>query len=224
MTHGRHLVILPRAKVYITHPSLHVTGFWLYGHKAAVHEALHVTYRVHGRHFTLDVSVFVVEHSHRVRLVEIVEDGIFVAIESFGQPLVDRQPAGDAFYESLYLLVTFNLPWVLPRPVGVKESLHLLHLFAGRLFCIALHACVYGGVNLQPVGIEIVAIVAAPVLQILCQSFAEVGGLAIVGRLHAVVQCDVLGRKGVEGRSVYVSVVQHIGQHRVASLSAVVWV
>ena len=78
--------------------------------------------------------------------------------------------------------------------MGVEITLHLPHLLAGSLLGIFLHTSVDGGVNLQTLGIKgvtVVKVFLAPIFQIIGHSLAEVVGIAIVGRLHAVIESDV---------------------------------
>ena len=157
---------------------------WLHRHEAAVHEVHHVADGVHRREFFLHTALLIVEHFHLVGQVQIVVDGVFVAVVFLREVFVDGLSLGDVLDEVLDLHVSLVLPGVRAAPVLVEGLLHLLHLLEGGLFGIFLHARVDGGVDLQSFGIEgvtIVEVVLAPVLQIVGHSLAEVVGVAVVG-------------------------------------------
>ena len=128
--------------------------------------------------------MFVVEHLYRMGQVEIVVDGVFVAVEFLREVFVDGLSLGDVLDEVFDFLMALVLPRIGGAPVLIEGLLHLFHLLDGSLFGIFLHARVDGGVDFQTFGIEGVAVVEvflAPVFQIVGHSLTEVVGIAIVG-------------------------------------------
>ena len=191
---GGHLVVFPRFEVDVAHPGFHMSGLCLKGHETTVHEADHITDGVHRRHVFLNLTAIVVEDLDRMREVEIIVDGILIAIVFLREVFVDGLSLCDVLNEVFDFLMALVLPGVGRAPVLVEVVLHLSHLLAGGLLGVFLHAGVDGGVNLQTFGIEgvaVVEVILAPVLQIVGQCLAEVVGIAVVGRLHAVVEFDV---------------------------------
>ena len=77
-------------------------------------------------------------------------------------------------------------------PVVVEVLLYLLHLLAGCIFCILLHAGIDGGINLQTAGIEVVTFVFTPVFQVVGYSLTEVFCLSVVVFLYLEIELDRL--------------------------------
>ena len=101
------------------------------------------------------------------------------------------------------------------EPQVVEVALHLLHLLACGFFGIALHACVDGGIHLQSVAVEVVAVLLAPALQVVLDGLAEVERLTVVVVLHAEVQLDGFRRQRVVGLLCEVAAVQRLwGEHK----------
>ena len=151
---------------------------------------------------------------HRVGVI-----GIFL-LEQFVVGLT----LGDALDEACYLLMLLILPGIGVAPVVLEVALHLLHLLDGGSLGILLHAGVDGGVDLQTAGIEVVAVVLAPVLEVVGNSLAEICGLTVVVALDAIVERDGLEFECVVGGLRKMAVTHHIVEHRVAALETVVGV
>ena len=220
LTHGSHLVIFPRLEVEVAHPSLHVTRLWLDGHEAAVHEVLHIADRVKRTHLGL-VGAFIAEQLNGVGQVQIIVDRVLITLEALLKVLIDRQTLGYVFDEVGNLLMTLVLPGVDASPVVIELLLQFLHLVPGCLFGILLHARINSGVDLQTIRIEVVAVFVAPFAQIVLYGLAEIGGLTIIGILDAIVEVDGHHFERVVGLLIDVSTTQHITQHYVAAIEAV---
>lgn len=139
----------------------------------------------------LDLALVVVEHLHSVGLVQVETDGVFVAVELLGEVLIDGQALGDVLDEIRYLLMARILPGIGRTPVRVEGLLHLFHLLASSILGVFLHAGVEGGLDAQTSGIEVDAVVVAPVLEFVSHRLTEIVGLTVVGILDAVVEFDL---------------------------------
>ena len=122
--------------------------------------------------------------------VEIIVDGVLVAIEFLIQDMIVWRFLGQVLNEVGNLLMTLVLPGWGAAPVTVEGLLHLLHLFDGSLFSVLLHTGVDCGVDFQAILVEVHTIFFAPVLQLVLDGFAEVERLTIVIILNAIVQTD----------------------------------
>ena len=225
LAHGGYLIILPRTEIDIAHPGFDMTGLGLHSHEAAMHEVNHIADGVHRGEFLLHLTMLIVEHLDGVGQIEVVVDGVLVAIEFLGEVFVDGLSLGDVLDEVLDLHVVLVLPGIGAAPVGIEGLLHLFHLLDGCLFGIFLHARIDGGVDLQSFGIEgvaIVEIVLAPAFQIVGHSLAEVVGIAIVGGFDAVVEFDVDLLERVALGLGEVVVLAHEVEHDVTTLQRVV--
>ena len=105
--------------------------------------------------------------------------------------------------------------------MGVEGFLYLLHLLDGRLFGIALHAGVDGGVDFQAVLIKVIAVLLAPVLQMVLHGFAEIERLSVVVVLNAIVQFDGLDLQRVVGLLCEVAMLEHVVQHYIAAVQRI---
>ena len=105
-----------------------------------MHEAHHVADGVHRGEFLHDLSLLVVEHLHGVGQVQVVVDGVLVAVVFLREVFVDGLPLGDVLDEVLDLYVALILPGICASPVLVEGLLHLFHLLVGSLLGILLHA------------------------------------------------------------------------------------
>ena len=112
----------------------------------------------------------------------------------------------------------FVLPRVGAAPVIAEVVLHHTHLLLHSLLGIFLHTAVYGGVNLQSVGVEVVARFFAPRLQFLGNSLTEIKRLTIVGTLNAIVEVYVDLRQRIVFLLGDVLQPQHIAQHHISAL------
>ena len=222
---GCHLIIFPRVEVDVAHPGLDMAVLRFHRHEAAMHEAHHVADGVHRRQFLLHAAFLIVEHFHRMGQVQVVIDGILVAVELLGEILVDRLSLGDILDEVLDLHVVGILPGVDGAPVAVEGLLQLLHLLVGSLLGILLHAGVDGGVDLQSLGVEgvaVVVVVLAPALQVVGHGLAEIVGVAVVDTLDAVVELDLEFLQRVALCLREMSVLLHEVEHDVAALQRIV--
>ena len=224
LAHGRHLVVFPRFEINIAHPGLYMTGFCLKCYETTVHEMDHIADGVHRRELFLNLSTVIVEDFYSVRKVEIIIDGILISVEFLREIFVDRLALSDILDEVLDFLMTLILPGISRTPVGVEVTLHLSHLLAGSLFGIFLHAGVDGCVDLQTFGIKgitVVKVFLAPVFQIIGHSLAEVISIAVVGRLHAVVESDVELLERVTLFSGQVTMLLHEVQNDITTLQRI---
>ena len=114
----------------------------------------------------------------------------------------------------------FVLPRVGAAPVIAEVVLHHTHLLLHSLLGIFLHTAVYGGVNLQSVGVEVVARFFAPRLQFLGNSLTEIKRLTVVGTFDAIVEVYVDLRQRVVLLLGDVLQPEHIVQHHIAALKA----
>ena len=211
-------------EVDVAHPGFHVSRLGFHRHEAAVHESHHVANGVHRRHFLLYLPVIVVKHLHGVGQVQVIRDGVLVAVVFLREVFVDGLPLGNVLDEVLDLDVPLVLPGVGASPVLVEGLLYFLHLLVGSLLGIFLHTGVDGGIDLQAFGIEGVAIVEvflAPAFQIVGHSLAKVVGIAVVGRLHTVVKFDVELLERVTLFSGQVTVLMHEVEDDVTALEGV---
>ena len=168
-----------------------MTRLGFHRHETAVEESHHITDGVHRGELHLDLALVVVEHLHGVGLIQVETDGVFVAVELLGEVLIDGQALGDILDEIRYLLMARILPGVGRTPVRVEGLLHLFHLLACSILGVFLHAGVESSLDAQTSGIEVDAVVVAPVLEFVCHRLTEIVGLAIVGILDAVVEFDL---------------------------------
>ena len=221
LAHRRHLVVFPRVEVHVAHPGLYVPRLSLHRHEATVHEAYHIADGVHRRHLLLYLATVVVEQLHRVGQVQVVVDGVLVARKLLGEQFVVGLALGDVLDEMGDLHVMLILPGIGRAPVVVEVLLHLHHLLAGSLLGVFLHTGVDGGVDLQAVGIEVVAVVLAPFPQVVGHRLAEVGSLTVVGVLHAVVEVDLEFLQRVADFLGQVAVLRHQVEYDVAALQRV---
>ena len=232
-----HLVVLPVVEVDVAHPSLYGSRLWLHRHEGAVHEGGHILDTVLRGHHLLNRSLVVVEHLHRVNPLAVVVVHRVGVVRIFRQEvLVERLSLGDAVDEVGYDIVVLVLPRILAHPVAlahlvamdapvvVEAFLHLFHLLAGSLLGIFLHAGVDGGVNLQSAGVEVVALVLAPVFQVVGDGLAEVLRLSVVVFLHLEVEHDRLLLQFLEAVLTEVAVGHHVIEHGVAACQTVLWV
>ena len=109
-------------------------------HETAVHETYHIADGVHRGEFLHDLTILIVEHLDGVGQVEIVVDGILVAVELLRQVFIHGLTLGDILDEVLDLDMALVLPGVDAAPVAVEGLLYLFHLFDGSLLGIFLHA------------------------------------------------------------------------------------
>ena len=193
----------------------------LHRHKAAVHETYHIADGVHRGHFLLNLSTVIVEHLHLMRQVEVVVDRVLVAVELLRQLLIVRLTFGDVLDEVPDLLMPFVLPGVSTAPVRVEVALHLTHLLPRCLLGIFLHTGIDGGIDGQSVGIEVIAIVLAPLLQVAGHCLTEIGGLSVIHILDAEVEFDLCLLKRVELCLGQVAVLSHQVEHDVTALQGV---
>ena len=202
---GCYLVILPVVEVDVAHPCLHGSRLWLHSHESTVHEGSHILDTIFRSHVDSDASLVVIEYLNRVNpLLIIVVHGVWIVRETSHQILVEWLSLGDALDEVWNHLVVLILPRFLSHPfslsclcaadapVVVEVLLHLLHLLAGCLLGILLHAGIYGGVDLQTAGVEVVTFFLAPVFQVVGYSLTEVFSLSVVVFLYLEVEFDRL--------------------------------
>ena len=186
--------------------------------KSAVHELHHIAYGVHGAHLQLYASLLIVEHLDFVWLVHPIIHRVGVVGIFLLELFVVGLTLGNAFDESGYLLMLLVLPWICVAPVVLEVALHLLHLLDGSSLGILLHTGVDGGVDLETAGIEVVAVVLAPILEVVGNSLAEICSLTVVVALDAIVEGDGLEFESVVGGVGEISMVHHIIKYGVAAL------
>ena len=135
-------------------------------------------------------------------LLIIIVHGVWIVREACQQCLVEWLALGDALNKVRNHLVVLVLPRFLTQPfalsclraanapVIIEVLLHLLHLLAGSILGILLHAGIDGGVYLQTAGVEVIALVLAPVFQVVGHSLTEVFSLSVVVFLYLEVELD----------------------------------
>ncbi len=151
LAHGRYLIIFPRAEINVAHPCFDMTGLRFHSHESAMHEVFHVADAVEGRYFFFDGALLVVKELDTMRLVEVVVDGVSVAVVLLREVFVDWQLLGQVLDEVGNLHMTLILPGIGVTPVGIEVALYLLHLFDGCSLGILLHASVDSGIDFQTV-------------------------------------------------------------------------
>ena len=191
-----------------------------------MHEVLHVADAVEGGDFLLYKTILVVEELDGVGEVQIVVDGVLIAVVLLREHAVDGQFLSDILNEMRYLDVAFVLPGIDVAPMLVESLLHLFHLLDGSLLGIVLHAQVEGGMNLQTFGVvgvgTVVTIVfLAPLLHPVGNGLAEVVGLAVVGILHTVVELYFGLFQRVAGFGCEVAVGAHIVEYDIAATEGI---
>jgi hypothetical protein len=92
-------------------------------------------------------------------------DRVGVVFVALLQPLVEAGPLGYHFNESGNFAVIFVHPRVAALPVLVEAALHVAHLLPHGGFGLFLEAGVDGGVDFQAVGVEVVAVFLAPLVE-----------------------------------------------------------
>ena len=223
---GAHLIVFPRVKVHIAHPSLDVSVARLHRNESAVHEVQHVAHRVHRAHLHVQRVVLIVEQVHHVRLVHVVVDRVQVVGISSQQLVVDGRVARLVLNKIGDGLVVLIKPAVVVAPVAPEVLLHDLHLLAHGLLGIFLHLGIERGVDLEAVTlqVEFQALSRGDSLDLACHSFTEVGGHTVVVGLEGIFQVD-----GQRGHRVILSLGQvatfnHVLQYLVAAPQAVLGV
>ena len=159
---GCYLVILPVVEVDVAHPCLHGSCLWLHGYESTVHEGSHILDTIFRSHVDSDASLVVIEHFDRVNpLLIIIGDRIWIVWEFCQQILIERLLFSNVLDKVWYHLVVLVLPRFFAQPfsftslstsdapVIVEVLLYLLHLFAGSILGILLHAGIDGCINLQ---------------------------------------------------------------------------
>ena len=187
-----------------------------------MHEAHHVADAVECRHLLLDAALFVVEDLHGVREVQVVGYGVGLVGELGLEVFAHGQSVGDVLDEVGDDVAALVDPRLVACPMAVEVALHLLHLLLGGSLGMFLHARVEGGVDLQAAVVEVVAVVLAPLLEMLGDGLAEVESLAVVVLLDAIVEQDGFLAKGVVAGFRQVAALHHVAQHQIATLQAVV--
>ena len=170
-----------------------------------MHEGGHILDTILRSHVDGNASLVVIEHLHWVNpLLIIVVHGVWIVREACQQCLVEWLALGDALNKVRNHLVVLVLPRFLTQPIAlsclrtadapviVEVLLHLLHLLAGGILGILLHAGIDGGVYLQTAGVEVVTLVLAPVFQVVGHSLTEVFRLSVVVFLYLEVELDRL--------------------------------
>ena len=162
LTLSSHLIIFPMIEIDVTYPRLHMSGLRLHGYEGTVHESHHIANRVHGGHFHLNLSLFVIEELYLMRLVQIIRYGVWLIRVLRLQLLVNALLLCNILDKTSYLLMLLILPWILISPMVSEISLHLTHLFDSSLLCIFLHSGIKGGIDFQSRSIEIIASFLTP--------------------------------------------------------------
>ena len=147
LAHGRHLIVFPGMEVDVAHPGLDMARLRFHRHEAAMHETHHVADGVHRRQFFLHLTLIIVEYLHGMGLVQVIVDGVFIAVEFLGEVFVNGQSLGNILDETFDFDVALVLPGVCAAPVLVEGLLHLFHLLDGGLLSILLQAGVDSGVD-----------------------------------------------------------------------------
>ena len=198
-----------------------MSGVGLQHHKARVHEAHHVADGVERAQGHLTRSV-VVKHRHLVRYIQIMIDGVGVALKLAFQVSVDRQTSCNVFDKVGHLPVLLVLPGRSRAPMAVEAFLNHAHLFVHSLLGIFLHARVEGGVNLQTIGIEVYVhlFLVEEIAQVLGQLLSEVQRLAVVNVLYTKTQLNGHGAERVVFSLRKMSVGAQVVEHHVAALQA----
>ena len=80
-----------------------------------------------------------------MRLIEVIEDAVFVAVVLLAVHLVGFAIASYIFDKSLYFAITFVDPGIGVAPVVIEVVLHHAHLLGYCFFGIVLHTRVDGG-------------------------------------------------------------------------------
>ena len=140
------------------------------------------------------------------------------------QTLINGELLGNSLDEALYLHVVLVLPGILRTPVGLEVLLYDLHLLHGSLLGIFLHAGVDGGIDLQTACVKVIAVILAPVFQMVGHCLAEVFCLTVVVALHAVVELNGNLLQTVVFGLCEVAMQQHVVHHHVATLKGVLWI
>ena len=154
-------------------------------------------------------------------LVEVVGDGVFVAIILLRQVFVNGLSLGDVFDKVPDLNMALILPWICATPMAVKSLLHLFHLFVGSILSVFLHARVKRGIDLQSLGIKgisIVEILLAPVFQVVGYGFAEIVGITVVGTFNTIVKFNVKRLERVAFFLCQVAMLAHQVEYNVTTL------
>ena len=187
LTHGSHLVIFPRLEVEVAHPCLYMSSLWLHSNEAAMHEMLHITDRIHGRHLFFDVALFVVEEFNGMRSIQVIVDRILITIILLVEIFVIRQFFGKVFNEVWNLLSTLIAPRIHIQPMVVKTLLDNLHLFDDSLFRILLHTRINGCIDFQTIPVKVNIILIAPFTEVTCYGITVIERLSVVVVLHTIV-------------------------------------
>ena len=157
-----------------------------------------------------------------MRQVQIIVDGVLLTIKL----LVEVSVVSCLLCQILDEVRHFLMPFVLPgrgrAPVVVERLLHLFHLLDSCFLGIALHTGVNGGVNLQAVTVEVVAVFTTPGLQFVLDSLTEIKRLSVVVVLDTIVEVDGFHLQRIKGLFRQVFVNQHVVEHHVAAFQRVV--
>ena len=193
-----------------------------------MHEGDHVFDGVLGGHLFGDGSLIVVKQFHGVfPFLIVIFDGVRIVGETLLQGLVERQALRNLVDEHWNGLAGLVTPRLLAKPIGVLGAidipvvvevlLHLLHLFACRIFSVLLHLGVDGGVNLQAGAIQVITVLLTPRPQVICDGLTEIHGLSVVVFLNLELEDNgyLLERVAFLAREAALSA--HIVKHCVAS-------
>ena len=190
-----HLVVLPCAEIHVAHPCLYSTCLRLHCHHATVQELHHIAYAVECGDVAVDGSAVIREELHAVGAVQVVRNAVGIVVVAFGKILVVGKAFGNFLDEAGHWSAPFVTPRVAPFPVCVEAVLQLAHLSGSRTLGIFLHTRVDGSVYLQAAAVEVVAVVARPVFQVLGYGSTEILCLSVVVLLGVELELDVLSRK-----------------------------
>ena len=159
-----------------------------------------------------------------MRLVEVELHRVGRVGEARRKTLIDGQFLCYFLYEVGNHLLVLVAPRLGSLPMVVEVLLYLLHLLERRLLGVFLQTGVDGGVDLETAGIEVVAVVVAPFLEMLCHRLAEVCCLSVVWVVHLHVELQRNLRDGVVLRLREVAQSHHVVEHHIASFDAVLGV
>ena len=104
-----------------------------------MHEANHVTDRVHAADFLFDGAMLIVEELDLVGKVHVIVHRVEIVVVFLHEELVIRLPLGNILDKVGNLLLALISPRVHAAPMRVEVLLHLSHLLDSSLFRILLH-------------------------------------------------------------------------------------
>ena len=199
-------IVLKVLEIYAAYPGLDESGLGLHAQESDLINGLHVLDGVPGAHEGIAVAA-PGKNLHVKGFFKFCKGGRFT------HPRVaQRLPPGSLLHRFGNYLVGTGHGIPLVKIKGTRSTaldlpkeclLQLGHVLLHGLFCSTLHSAVYGRVDFESVGVEVVfaavglAVGRNPLLHVLANVFAQVGSQALVMPPWGKVDFDGQGLEGV---------------------------